>query len=232
MRSSAQTTASDGGTRKPRPKVLVGLLALAVLFASVLGYLLMRPRAAPVTPAVVAPVVPQAVATVPMPAEWAPLTPAQRQALKPLAATWSSLHAQQKQKWIALSRSYARMSPAEQALLHSRMVEWAALTPAQRSQARLNFAVAKKLPAQDKSQKWEAYQALSPEEKQKLADSATTVKSGGAAAVQPVASDKLTALPPPKPSASDSEQEVTVRQPKINTSPDQVDPETLLPQLP
>ena len=48
------------------------------------------------------------------------------------------------------------------------MTEWAALSPQQRAQARLNFAEIKRLPADERKAKWEAYQALQPEEKRKL----------------------------------------------------------------
>lgn len=233
MDPSTPLQSTEAVPRRRGTAWVAGSLVLGL--AIVLAYLFTRPTADSASPALAVPpavAASHAAVAAPMPAEWATLSPIQRQALKPLAAAWSTLHPQQKQKWIALSRNYARMSPADQRLLHSRMVEWAALTPAQRSQARLNFAVAKKLPSQDKSEKWEAYQALSPEEKQKLADSANAVKSGGATAVRPVASEKLTALPSPRAAASTAEQESAVRQPKINTSPDQVDPETLLPQLP
>ncbi|MEI6717693.1 MAG: hypothetical protein WCL41_04540, partial [Betaproteobacteria bacterium] len=43
--------------------------------------------------------------------------------------------------------------------------------------------------------KWEAYQALSPEEKQKLAAQQARPVGGGATAIKPVASDKLTSPP-------------------------------------
>ena len=64
------------------------------------------------------------------------------------------------------------MSGAEQDKLHSRMSEWAALSPQQRTQARLNFGETKRLSPDDKKAKWEAYQALPAEEKRKLAASA------------------------------------------------------------
>ena len=48
------------------------------------------------------------------------------------------------------------------------MTEWVALSPNQRSEARLNFAEARKLPPEEKKAKWQAYQALSAEERQKL----------------------------------------------------------------
>lgn len=155
---------------------------------------------------------------------WAALTPQQRQALAPLAGTWKTLNEGHKRKWLALSENYPKMSPDEQALLHSRMTGWAALTPQQRTQARLNFAETKKLPAEDKKAKWEEYQALPPEEKRKLAAGATATKPPPpptAAAVQPVPAQKLAKVPSRKASA---------RTPRIAAAPNQVDHNTLLPQ--
>jgi Protein of unknown function (DUF3106) len=60
---------------------------------------------------------------------WSDLTAAQQQALAPLSATWNRISEAQKRKWLALSENYPKMSDAEQAKLHSRMTEWAALTP-------------------------------------------------------------------------------------------------------
>ena len=79
----------------------------------------------------------------------------------------------QKRKWLEISKNYSALTPQGQATLNSRMNEWVALSPQQRAQARLNFGKTKELSRQltpeEKKAKWEAYQALSPEEKQKLA---------------------------------------------------------------
>ena len=75
------------------------------------------------------------------------------------------------------------------------MREWAALSSQQRAQARLNFADAKQLPQDERRTKWEAYQALSAEEKQKLAAQKPIAKVGAALAPKPVSADKL-AMPP------------------------------------
>jgi hypothetical protein len=117
---------------------------------------------------------------------WSELTPEQQQALQPLASNWPTLSEAQKRKWIALSRNYRQMKPDEQAKLHSRMNEWVALSPQQRTLARLNFAETKNLSPDDKKAKWEAYQALPPEEKRKLAAGAGGKPSPTAAAVKPV----------------------------------------------
>jgi hypothetical protein len=127
---------------------------------------------------------------------WVELTPAQQQALVPLAPKWDTLSETQKRKWLALSQNFPKMSGAEQAKLHSRMTEWVALSPQQRTQARLNFGQTQQLSPDDKKAKWEAYQALSPEEKNKLAARAAKPPAT-AAAVKPVPTDKLAIAPKP-----------------------------------
>jgi hypothetical protein len=72
-------------------------------------------------------------------------------------------------KWIALARNYHRLKPAEQATLQQRMSDWAQLSPSQRTRARLNFGEARRLPADEKRAQWEAYQALSEQERERLA---------------------------------------------------------------
>ena len=126
---------------------------------------------------------------------WAELAADQQQALKPLAASWGSMTEAHKRKWLALSGNYRAMPPADQAKLHSRMTEWAALSPQQRTQARLNFAEAKGVPLDERKAKWEAYQALSPEEKRKLAARAPARTPPTAAAVRPVPPQKLANVP-------------------------------------
>lgn len=127
---------------------------------------------------------------------WNELSPAQQKSLSPLAPHWNSLHAAQKRKWIALSRNFDSMSPDDQALLHSRMTEWAALSPQDRTRARLNFAEVKRLaPQEERKAKWEAYQALSDEEKRKLAERAGSRPPSAAAPVRPVPAQKLAPVP-------------------------------------
>lgn len=83
--------------------------------------------------------------------------------------------------------------------MHGRMSEWVALSPQQRAEARLNFAktreLSKQLTPEEKKAKWQAYQALSPEEKQKLAAKASSKPAGAATAVKPVARQKLAVIP-------------------------------------
>jgi hypothetical protein len=98
------------------------------------------------------------------------------------------------------------------------MQEWAALSQQQRAAARLNFAGAQQLPSEDKRAKWEAYQTLTPEEKQKLAAQQARPVGGGAPAIKPVASEKLAS----PPSASSNK-----ALPRIASN--QASPATLLP---
>lgn len=144
---------------------------------------------------------------------WAELTPAQQQALAPLTGSWSRLSEAHKRKWLAVSQNYPTMPPGEQARLHTRMAEWAALTPQQRVQARRNYFEAQAVPDTDRKAKWEAYQALPAEEKRKLAAKAKASKPAApptAAAVQP-AQQKLATVPKPK--------QADARSPRIAVAP-------------
>jgi hypothetical protein len=126
---------------------------------------------------------------------WQDLTPSQQLSLKPLAANWNNLGEAQKRKWIAIAASYPSLAASEQAKLHSRMTEWVSLSQQQRDQARLNFARTKQISPTQKAATWQAYQALSPEEKKKLAVSAIPKPSGAAAAAKPVPAQKLASVP-------------------------------------
>lgn len=157
---------------------------------------------------------------------WQELTPAQQQSLKPLGANWATFSEAHKRKWLAMSKNYASLAPAEQAKLHSRMTEWVSLSQQQRTQARMNFAETKKLPPGEKAAEWQAYQALSPEEKQKLAAKAAPAPAGATAAVKPVPAQKLANVPSTRNGP---------RAPEVasnNTSPSaaKVDNRTLLPR--
>jgi hypothetical protein len=130
---------------------------------------------------------------------WAELSPARRQALAPLTASWATLTEAHKRKWLAVADGFAGMPPPEQARLHTRMAEWAALSPQQRVRARQNYFEIQRVPAADKKAKWEAYQALPPEEKKKLGAAAARPSAPPtAAAIQPVPQQKLARVPKPK----------------------------------
>jgi hypothetical protein len=98
------------------------------------------------------------------------------------------------------------------------MREWAALSTQQRTAARLNYADAKQLLQEDKRAKWEAYQALSPEAKRKLAAQQSQPSQGAAPAIRPVPAAKLTASPV-----------ANANKPLPRIATDQLAPATLLP---
>lgn len=219
----------NGGRASPGARHLVAFVSL-VAFASTAWAQLAPIPTAPASattaakaqatkPTVAAKAVAKPAASGP---QWAELSAAQQQSLQPLFAPWNTLSEGQKRKWIALAQNYPKLPPAEQATLHSRMTEWAALSPQQRAQARLNFADTKKLAPDDKKAKWEAYQSLSPAERQKLAANASSKPVGAAPAVKPVPAQKLASVPKPKTGSAD--------RPRIKVDPAKVDHHTLLPQ--
>ncbi len=127
--------------------------------------------------------------------QWNDLSPGQQKILAPLAAKWNDLPAERKSKWMALAQRYPTLAPADQEKLQSRMSEWASLKPRDRERARLNYAETKKLSPSERNADWEAYQALSPEEKQRLAAKAAAKPTGAAVAVKPVTENQLTPVP-------------------------------------
>ena len=137
---------------------------------------------------------------------WKELSTKQQESLKPLEGSWNGINEAQKRKWLEVSKNYPNLPVADQAVMHSRMNEWATMSPQLRAAARLNFAktkeLSKELTADEKKAKWQTYQALSPEEKAKLAAKATPKPTGAATAVKPVEPQKLAVTPkgmPPLP---------------------------------
>lgn len=155
---------------------------------------------------------------------WTSLAPRQKAALMPLQTTWPTLSSVHQRKWIALSQNFANMSVPDKQTLHSRMAEWAALKPIERQQARLNFAETKKTPPAQRAANWEAYQALSTEEKEALAKRATTKPAGAAVAAKAPPPEKLTPVPLTRNSSGSKKDKLATQQP--------VDPNTLLPLTP
>jgi hypothetical protein len=153
--------------------------------------------AAPPTPQAAKPARP---APAPASSSWQRLSANQKKTLAPLAGTWDSLSAAHQRKWLEVSKNYPSLGAGEQVKMHERMTEWAALKPQERAQARLNFGktteIAKELSPAEKLARWQAYQALSPEERQKLAENAKSRPLGAAPAIKPVPAQKLAVVPP------------------------------------
>ncbi len=156
--------------------------------------------------------------------QWNELSGTQRQILYPLAGTWNSMGVAHKTKWIALALNYPLKAPAEQEKMQSRMVEWASLSPSDRALARLNFAKTKKFASSDRAAEWEAYQSLSAQEKQRLAEKSKGKPTGAAVAATPVSPSKLTAVPITRRTGQQGDSTVAGK-PRI-------DPNTLLPKPP
>jgi len=154
--------------------------------------------------------------------DWAELSASDQQALAPLKTQWQTISAAQKRKWLAMAKNFTTLSVDEKAKLHARVQEWAQLSPQQRAQARLNFAESAVHTTDQKRAKWEAYQSLSSEEKNKLAAASPTAPMGAATAVKKVAPHKLAASPALKAP--------NLTGPKIDV--EMLDPSTLLPQAP
>ena len=102
------------------------------------------------------------------------------------------------------------------------MTDWAALSVQQRTEARMNFAQTKKLSPGEKTANWQAYQALSPEEKQKLAANAQHKPTGATTMVKPVAPQKLADVPVTSRGSKGA--------PEIASGQPPVDHNTLLPR--
>jgi Protein of unknown function (DUF3106) len=112
---------------------------------------------------------------------WSDIKPEQQAALLPLQSEWPRISENQKRKWLEISKNFSKLQLDEQNKLHSRMKDWVGLSSQERAQARLNFSTAKALTSEEKQKRWEAYQSLSPEEKQKLHSNAKASAPNSAA---------------------------------------------------
>lgn len=100
--------------------------------------------------------------------EWQALTAEQKRVLRPLAQQWGGMDDTSRDKWLNVADQFKRLSPAEQQRVQTRMVQWSRLPPQERGEARLRFQQSRQLPAAERQRKWEAYQALPPEERQDI----------------------------------------------------------------
>lgn len=126
---------------------------------------------------------------------WQDLKPAHKAALKPLERDWSGIDLSGKQKWLELSARFPRMSADEQSRVQARMAAWAKMSPRERGQARLNYQDAKQVPSKDRQDRWESYQALSPEQKRQLAARAARPVAPASASAFAEAARKPAAAP-------------------------------------
>ena len=101
---------------------------------------------------------------------WPSLSVSQKETLATLQEDWNTLSAEQRTKWVQLANRYEKLPEAERERLKSRMSDWAKLSTNDRRVARANFIKSLDIPNDKKSEAWEAYQQLTPEEKKQLAD--------------------------------------------------------------
>jgi len=113
---------------------------------------------------------------------WTELGPGQRKVLAPLAAEWNGLDARSKERWIDVAGRYHKMKPDEQQRAIQRMGEWAHMTVAERTQARMNFQEASSLSREEREARWKAYQALPEEQKRELAAKRVAARASAASA--------------------------------------------------
>jgi hypothetical protein len=184
---------------------------------------------------------------------WSALTPAQQQSLAPLQHDWQLVDPLQKQKWLEVVTRMPKMPASERQRIQARMVEWARLTPEQRAQARLQFSDVRQLSPSERQAKWNAYQALRPDQRQTLARRAvpaSKVQVAGEAASRPAGAPHRPAPPsrdshPVSPIVLQAAPGATTTTlstrpshapgrpagpPKLVASPGLVDPYTLLPR--
>ena len=135
---------------------------VALICAAMVGATTPTRSAAQTAPSVVQKVVPE------QGPRFSDLPPEQRLALKPLEKQWAGINAEGKQKWIRIAGQFAGLSPDERTRIQTRMSEWSRLSPAERGQVRMQFQEATKAAPQNRQAQWEAYQALSAEQKRQL----------------------------------------------------------------
>ncbi len=148
--------------------------------------------------------------------DWSRLSTRQQLALAPLAKAWPQLTSSQRKKWLTLAQTYDSLTPAEQVTVHQRMSEWASLSVQERARARLNYTHLKSLGREELKAQWEAYQALSDDEKRRLQQQRPAPKSAAPVSRSLNAKSDRLIQPPVKSGTS-------------TTNPP-IDPKTLLPR--
>jgi hypothetical protein len=145
----------------PRP---AQLSALALLIASLVGL------GHGVSHAASHSVIPKAAAAgLDSSPEWHELNAGQKKVLMPLAPHWGSMDESSRAKWVNVADRFDKLTPADKQRVQDRMSQWAKLPAQERGEARLRFQQSRQLTADQRQQKWAAYQALSAEDRRDLA---------------------------------------------------------------
>ncbi len=112
---------------------------------------------------------------------WNSLTPVQKEVLAPLQKDWSSIEPSRRQKWLEVAARYPQMPAGERDRLKQRMAEWARMTPVQRTAARQQFQEVQRVPDEERQSRWQAYQSLTPKERETLTQRAKPAARASAA---------------------------------------------------
>ena len=91
--------------------------------------------------------------------DWTNLSESQRAVLRPLQAAWPGLDSVNRQRWLEVAQKVRHLSPEARTRVQARMVDWAALPPKKRAQARLQYVYAKRVPPAKRNELWSKYQA-------------------------------------------------------------------------
>jgi hypothetical protein len=113
---------------------------------------------------------------------WSSLTAVQQQALAPLKPTWDSIDSPRRKKWVEVADRLPRMPADERQRVQERMAAWAAMTPTERASARVQFQETRRIGADERQARWQAYQALPEEERKRLARAAASKQAAPGAA--------------------------------------------------
>lgn len=142
-----------------------------------------------------------AVPPVDEPPTWASLSPQHQAALAPLQRDWATISTRHKERWIRLATRLPSMPADERQRVQDRMTQWARMSAAERSEARLRYQQSRQLSPDQRKARWEAYQALSPEQRQALARHAEAEGAGRAGAAATRDGAKRNLVPPDAPAA-------------------------------
>lgn len=113
---------------------------------------------------------------------WQALSNGQQQLLAPFAGQWDEWSAEERQAWLDLAARFPAMPPANQLRAREGIRQWAALTPEERRTARSNFRRARRLPEDQRIERWQRYRTLTPEQRAILREHGRTGNTAAQAA--------------------------------------------------
>lgn len=142
---------------KEAPRVSRLLLAAAVVLLAASPALMPSPAAAQV-------------AAAQQTRAWQSLSAQQQQALAPLEKNWTQIDPARQQKWLDVANRFQKLDVEERERIQRRMADWAAMTPAERGRARVNYQeLRQQTDAEERQSRWQAYQALPETQRRELA---------------------------------------------------------------